>query len=236
MVEKIVAKAVQTLGGDGAGSGGVIKRDRWLREAEGCEEGGGVDTAKSIVKHAIGLGVEDEDRLRTWRGDAEAALERGKVEVARAIYLHMLGAFKTKKRRVINVRGAKSEVTMLLHEQLFFVSNIAPSQLVASPSLFIASLLFAEYCGVTRDSMSAQRTISAPFLTPTSLPRHSLWLKAVELEKKFGDKASLEERLKGGVESCPRSERLWLMYAKEKWLGGDVQGGERGRSEATKCY
>ncbi|GMH95881.1 hypothetical protein TrST_g3399 [Triparma strigata] len=154
MVDKIIAKSVKALG---EGEAAIVKREQWLKEAEACEEGGGVVTARAIVKYAIGLGVEDADRLRTWGGDADSSIANGKVEVARAIYLHMLEAFKTKK---------------------------------------------------------------------------SLWLKAVELEKKFGTKETLEERLKGGVGACPKAEVLWLMYAKEKWVGGDVDGAREVLTEA----
>jgi hypothetical protein len=41
---------------------------------------------RAIVSEVVGLGVEDEDRKRTWMGDAEEAARRGSVETARAVY------------------------------------------------------------------------------------------------------------------------------------------------------
>lgn len=51
-----------------------------------------------------------------------------------------------------------------------------------------------------------------------------LWQQAAMLEKEYGTAESLEARLREGVQACPKAEVLWLMYAKEKWLGGDVPG------------
>jgi pre-mRNA-processing factor 6 len=43
-------------------------------------------TCSAIVREVIGLGVEDEDRRRTWIADAEEMGRKGSVETARAIY------------------------------------------------------------------------------------------------------------------------------------------------------
>ena len=45
-----------------------------------------VATCHAIVREVIGLGVEDEDRKRTWTADAEEMGRKGSVETARAIY------------------------------------------------------------------------------------------------------------------------------------------------------
>ncbi len=51
-----------------------------------------------------------------------------------------------------------------------------------------------------------------------------LWQQAAMLEKDHGTAATLEAKLQEGVQHCPKAEILWLMWAKEKWLGGDVPG------------
>jgi len=38
-----------------------------------------------------------------------------------------------------------------------------------------------------------------------------------------------------GVEHCPHAEVLWLMAAKEKWVGGDVTGAQAILAEAFKA-
>jgi pre-mRNA-processing factor 6 len=42
------------------------------------------------------LGVEEEDRRRTWMGDAEEAAKRGSIETARSVYAALIAAFPGK--------------------------------------------------------------------------------------------------------------------------------------------
>ena len=37
---------------------------------------------------------------------------------------------------------------------------------------------------------------------------------------------AVQDILAKGVEHCPRAEVLWLMAAKEKWVGGDIVGAQ----------
>ncbi len=52
---------------------------------------------------------------------------------------------------------------------------------------------------------------------------HDLWRCAADLENAHGLHESLEKLLVRAVECCPQAEVLWLMWAKEKWVGGDVR-------------
>ena len=56
------------------------KARRPRQEAEAAErsEPPMVATCRAIVGMAVGLGVEPEDRSRTWKADAEEALKRGR--------------------------------------------------------------------------------------------------------------------------------------------------------------
>ena len=144
MVDKIIEKAVKSLLRKDA----VVSREQWLKEAETSElEANSPVTSAAIVKHTVGMNVDQEDRLRTWISDASSALSRGAVATARAILAHGLKAFPTKR---------------------------------------------------------------------------SLWHQAVELERAHGTPQSLDEVLAAASERLPRSEIFWLVRAKEKWLGGDI--------------
>ena len=50
-----------------------------------------------------------------------------------------------------------------------------------------------------------------------------LWRRAADLEKAHRSHESLDKLLVHAVECCPQVEVLWLMWAKEKWVGGDVR-------------
>jgi pre-mRNA-processing factor 6 len=142
-IEIIMTKAFQSLAQHEA----VVTRAQWLQEAEAAEDSGAPLTSASIVHHAIGLGVDVEDRQRTWSDDAKGALSRGKVVTARAILGHALQAYPTKK---------------------------------------------------------------------------TLWMQAVELEKKYGTTESFDKVLQAASDRLPRVEVFWLFRAKEQWMGGNV--------------
>lgn len=56
-----------------------------------------IATCQALVKEVIGLGVEEEDRKRTWMADADEVLKRGSVHTARAIFAHATHVFPGKK-------------------------------------------------------------------------------------------------------------------------------------------
>ena len=143
MVDKIIDKAVKSLAKHDA----VVSRVQWLKEAEASENAGAPVTSGSIVKHTVGIGVDVEDRQRTWADDASGSLSRGNVATARAILAHSLAVFPSKR---------------------------------------------------------------------------SLWMQAVELERKFGNPSSLDEVLAAASERLPQQEIFWLVRAKEKWIAGEI--------------
>ena len=64
------------------------------QEAEAAErsEPPMVATCRAIVGMAVGLGVEPEDRSRTWKADAEEALKRGRrAQPALLCHPHFVG-------------------------------------------------------------------------------------------------------------------------------------------------
>jgi pre-mRNA-processing factor 6 len=62
MVDTIIKRAVEVL----SQSGTVMDRDQWLVEAENCEKTGAIGTCQSIIRATIELGIEEEDRKKTW--------------------------------------------------------------------------------------------------------------------------------------------------------------------------
>ncbi|KAG0376876.1 hypothetical protein BGX24_007069 [Mortierella sp. AD032] len=76
---------------------------------------------------------------------------------------------------------------------------------------------------IGRMSFGTARAIYAHALK-TFPAKKSIWRRAAVLEKAHGTRESLEELLVRAVQYCPHAEFLWLMGAKEKWVGGDVPG------------
>lgn len=65
--------------------------------------------------------------------------------------------------------------------------------------------------------MECARAVYAYALT-TFPSKKSIWLRAAYFEKTYGTRESLETLLQRAVAHCPKSEVLWLMGAKSKWL------------------
>ncbi|TXG67669.1 hypothetical protein EZV62_008944 [Acer yangbiense] len=93
MVGKIIERGVRALQIEEV----VIDREAWMKEAEAAEKAGFVVTCQAIISNTIGIGVEEEDRKRTWVADAEECKKRTSIETARAIYAHAFTVFLTKK-------------------------------------------------------------------------------------------------------------------------------------------
>jgi pre-mRNA-processing factor 6 len=74
---------------------------------------------------------------------------------------------------------------------------------------------------LSRGSVATARAILAHSLGAFPSKR-SLWLQAVELERKHGNATSLDEVLAAASERLPRAEIFWLFRAKERWLAGDI--------------
>jgi len=154
IVDKIVQKAVSSLSKHDA----VVTRAQWLKEAEMAEASQAPATSAAIVKHTLGVGVDVEDRQRTWSDDANGAVSRGAISTARAILAHSLSAFPSKR---------------------------------------------------------------------------SLWMQAVELERKHGNAESLDDVLAAASERLPKQEIFWLVRAKERWVSGDI---EKSREILTQAF
>lgn len=76
---------------------------------------------------------------------------------------------------------------------------------------------------LSRGSIQTARAIYA-HATATFPSKKNLWIQMANLEKKYGTPESTEEVLAKSVGFCIGSDTLWLMYAKHKWVSGDVNG------------
>ncbi|KAJ0978125.1 hypothetical protein J5N97_013599 [Dioscorea zingiberensis] len=92
-VGKVIDRGIRSL------KQGIVEIYRvvWVKEVEAAERAGLIVTCQVIIKKTIAIGVEEEDRKRTWVTDAKECMKRGSIEIARAIYAHALTVFLTKK-------------------------------------------------------------------------------------------------------------------------------------------
>ncbi|RVX20239.1 Protein STABILIZED 1 [Vitis vinifera] len=89
MVGKIIERGIRALQREGL----AIDREAWMKEAEAAERAGSVASCQAIVHNTIGIGVEEEDRKRTWVADAEECKKRGSIETQELFMLMLLPCF-----------------------------------------------------------------------------------------------------------------------------------------------
>ena len=201
LVEKIVDKAVRSLAKHEA----VVSRAQWLKDAENAEMSGAPLTAAAIVKHTIGIGVDPEDRLRTWADDAAGSKERGAISTARAILAHALSAFPSK--RSLWMQAVELERSNGTKQSLDEVLAAASERL---PRVEIFWLVRAKERWMAGNVEGAREVLTEAFAAnPDS---EQVWLAAAKLEWETGEPERARVLLQRARERAP-SARVYMKSA-----------------------
>ncbi|KAL0845656.1 hypothetical protein Bca101_018902 [Brassica carinata] len=195
--------------------------DTRLREAEVSERAGYVVTCKAIIKNVIGIGVDEEDRKRTWVADAENCKKRGFIETARALYAHSLTVFSNKKS-LLSLRRARESLDALLSKAVTYVPQAEVLWLMGAKEKLLAG------------DVTAARAIlqEAYAVIPSS---EEIWLAAfnLEFENKEMERARMllaKARERGGT------ERVWMESAIVERELGNVEEEMRFLDEGLKQF
>ncbi|KAF8610047.1 hypothetical protein BDV93DRAFT_517243 [Ceratobasidium sp. AG-I] len=200
-VDQTLALAVPQLRKHGA----VLTRDQWLGEAEKCETEGSVRTAEAIVKAAVAMDVEEEDRYDTWTGDAESALSRGKVVVARSVLAYALRVLPD--RRELWRKAADLEKS---HGDRASLDAVLTQAVKFCPQAEVLWLMSAKEKWLAGDVMAARGTLEQAFVVnPES---EAIWLAAVKLEAENGEMGVARELLIR-ARTVADTERIWMKCA-----------------------
>jgi pre-mRNA-processing factor 6 len=201
MVEKIVDRSVKSLGRHDA----VVTRKQWLQEAEAAEAAGAPLTSASIVTHVVGIGIDDEDRQRTWADDAKGALLRGSIATARAILSHALAALP--RKRGLWMQAVELERKHGTAESLDEVLAAASERL---PRVEIFWLLRAKERWMASDVDKAREILTEAFAAnPDS---EAVWLAAAKLEWETGEIERARVLLQRARERAP-TNRVFMKSA-----------------------
>ena len=201
MVEKVVDRAVKSLAKHDA----VVTRAQWLQEAEAAEAAGAPLTSAAIVKHSIGLGVDDVDRQRTWADDAKGSLARGSVATARAIIAHALAAFPSK-------RGLWMQAVELerQHGTAESLDEVLAAASVRLPRVEIFWLLRAKERWLAHEIDKAREILTEAFAA--NHDSEAVWLAAAKLEWETGEIERARVLLQRARERAPTS-RVFMKSA-----------------------
>eukprot|EP00191_Tetraselmis_sp_GSL018_P019287 CAMPEP_0177592198 /NCGR_PEP_ID=MMETSP0419_2-20121207/8425_1 /TAXON_ID=582737 /ORGANISM="Tetraselmis sp., Strain GSL018" /LENGTH=893 /DNA_ID=CAMNT_0019083035 /DNA_START=192 /DNA_END=2870 /DNA_ORIENTATION=- len=237
MVQKILARAIKSLRNHGV----VIDRDYWLREAENAEKAKppSIATCQGIVHTVIEIGVEEEDRKRTWKADAEEFLRRGAVETARTIYAHTLSVFPGKKgiwRRAAQLEkahGTREALDELLRKAVNHCPNATVLWLMAAKEKWLAGEV-NDSRSILKEAFTANpgseeiylaafklefenkeperaRTILEKARREEDSSTARVWMKSAIVEREIGSPEKERAILQEGLGKFPDAWKLWIM-------------------------
>jgi len=201
MVDKIVDKAVKSLAKNDA----IVTRGQWLHEAESAEFSGAPLTCGAIVQHSIGLGVDPEDRQRTWADDAKNSLSRGAIVTARAIIAHALAAFPAKQ--VLWMQAVDLERN---HGTAASLDDVLAAACTRLPSVEIFWLFRAKERWLAGEIDKSREILTEAFAAnPNS---EAVWLAAAKVEWETGETERARVLLQRARERAPTA-RVFMKSA-----------------------
>jgi pre-mRNA-processing factor 6 len=239
MAYKIIDRGFKSLLAHGV----VIDREAWLKEAETSEKHKPkmISTCRALVKAVVELGIEDQDKKRTWVADAEECLKKNSVETARAIYQHALSVFPNKKRIwwkaaiLEKEHSTNTELDKLLKSAVQYCPQAIALWLMAAKEKCLlkdfnaARLILAEAfrtCGQseeiwiaafklefeTHEIGRARKLLSKARTHPeSSSPR--IWIKSAIVERQANDPTAQRRILQDGILKYSECWKLWIMLA-----------------------
>jgi pre-mRNA-processing factor 6 len=226
-ISKIIDKAFNSLGKQ---DGVQISRKQWLEEAQECELSGAPRTAEAIITRSIGLGILNEDRLRTWSNDAKHVLQNTNstsnsspsIITARAILAHALKQFPTK--RSLWMQAIDLEKTYGTNANANTNSNSNSGNVVGDSD--------GDGDGV-KNNAEKDGGVTAMDTTTTTTdddekkdesPNNTdvANTNSNHNNNKYTLNIELDEVLQAASERLPKVEVFWLLRAKEQWLAGEV--------------
>ncbi|TMW64501.1 hypothetical protein Poli38472_011381 [Pythium oligandrum] len=183
----------------------VINRDMWLKEAEACEVAEAPLTCGAIVRACLDLGVEPEDRKRTWIDDAENSMAHGALLTAKNIFAYALKVFPAKKS--IWLRAVALEKQINPGKNIEAVEQLLQQAVTHCPNAEILWLMAAKEVW-NNGSVDSARTIlrQAFSANPNS---ESIWLAAVKLEWE-NDEIELARALLAKARAQAPSPHVWM--------------------------
>mmetsp|Transcript_35641 Transcript_35641/g.55625 ORF Transcript_35641/g.55625 Transcript_35641/m.55625 type:complete len:924 (-) Transcript_35641:135-2906(-) len=223
-VKNIISKAITSLNNNNV----YINRSQWIAEAVKAEKSGFLATCREIIREAIGIGVEEEDRKRTWLDDAEMATEQGAIQTARNIYVHTLSIFPGKKS--VWLRYAFLEKSHGTKEDLDHVLSKAVGY---CPQADILWLMGAKEKWLAGDVDAAREILKLAFKANPN--KENIWLAAVKLEKENDE----PERARKLLESARSKTSTMKVWRKSIKLERELRGYDREKQlceEAVKLF
>eukprot|EP00939_MAST-03C_sp_MAST-3C-sp1_P003489 g3489.t1 len=210
-VSQIVKVSLEMLEANGV----FLDRDVWLKEAEKAERANAPLTAASIVHATLDIGVEAEDRLRTYMDDASQAEQHGAFETARAIFAHALRAFPGKTK--LWYKALKLEKSCGSAESVEELLKRAVEHVPETQTLW---LMYAKHKWRAQNDVDGARKILEEAFKNNE-KSEKIWLAAVKLEWENQEIDRARVLLSKARDVAP-SARVWMKSALLEWEINDL--------------
>ncbi|CAI5735613.1 unnamed protein product [Peronospora destructor] len=201
MIDRIIQLALKSLQKHQV----IMNREMWLKEAEACEQADAPLTCAAIVHASLDVGVDNEDRKRTWMDDAENSINRGALLTAKAIYAAALKVFPGKKS--IWLRAVALEKRVQEGKSPEAVEQLLQKAITGCPNAEILWLMAAKEVWINGSVENARLILRQAFsANPNS---EAIWLAAVKLEWE-NDEIDLARALLAKARAQAPSPHVWL--------------------------
>jgi pre-mRNA-processing factor 6 len=248
MVEKILQKGLKSLRAHQVN----IDREAWLKEAEKAERAGSIATCQALVRLALPIGVEEDDRKTQWMEDAESFEARQCYESARAVYGYALSVFPGKKSVWIKAaslerhHGTHEALDQLLQKAVGYCPTAEILWLMAAKEKWnrgdvpMARQILERAFAANQDSegiwLAAVKLESsnneperARLLLQNArqnVSTRGIWKKSIQLAKQLGNSEEETELLQEALTMFPDYHKLWILKGKHEL--------ERGNADAAR--
>lgn len=256
MVEKILQKALKSLRAHQVN----IDREAWLKEAEKAERGGSVATCQGLVRLALPISVEEDDRKTQWMEDAESFEARQCFECARAVYGYALSVFPSKKSVWIKAanlerhHGTHEALDQLLQKAVGYCPTAEILWLMAAKEKWnrgdvpMARQILERAFAANQDSeeiwLAAVKLESsnteperARLLLQNARQNVStrrIWKKSIVLARQLGNTEEEGELLKEALKKFPDYHKLWILKGQLDESRGDMEEARESYKTGTK--
>ncbi|KAI6191739.1 PRP6-like protein [Aphelenchoides bicaudatus] len=224
LIDKIIARALTSLRSHQV----EINRKQWLEDAIDAEKAGCTKTATSIIKHVIGIGVEEEDRKSTWLEDADWFKRESAFECARSIYAFMLTEFPTKKGIWLQAANFEKE-----HGTVESYERLLEEATEKCPKCETLWLMHAKSRWLQQDVDGGRVILANAFAkNPNS---EDIWMAAVKLESENNEYKRARSLLAKARTSAP-SPRFWMKSARLEWCLDQLDEAKRLLQEGIEKF
>ncbi|KNB41618.1 hypothetical protein JH06_4931 [Blastocystis sp. subtype 4] len=211
-VESIIEKSIKSLRNNDV----VIDREKWLQHAYDMERAGAIQTCGAIVRNVLGIGVEPEDRRRTWTDDGEKALREGAIETAKAIFAFTLSSFPSREDLWIRAYEIEDDFGTMESAEALLRQAVQACPASEPLWLLLIQLKYKKQKDCDGARIAVEDAMKANVSNPAILSSERLWLTAFQIEWEVNDYDRARSILQRARVNCS-SGRVWMKSALLEW-------------------